>query len=259
MQAGDVVPAADEHGAAADAEDALQLDDDGVVGRAQQPDRERAHDAGGRQQAVRRELVPVAERERDRDRGDEHERREHAAETRAPLAVGVETGVPEHEQRDRDQEGQPLPGAVAPEQGPVDRLVEEERAQDERAVEAEREAGDVERDEHRDPERAAGERAEREAREQIRPRGADVLAAERRRLVPRDGVGCHGRSVLRHQAVATCANGLEGAVFATSRASSLRSVATRRRPRSASPARERRAPPVEQVGVVEVRVHDRLA
>ena len=103
--------------------------------------------------------------------------------------------MPEHEQRDRDQEGQPLPGAVAPEQSPVDRLVEQERAQDEGAVEAERQPGDVERDQHRRSERPADERAEREAREQIRPRGADVLAAEQRRLVPRDGVGGHGRSL----------------------------------------------------------------
>ena len=87
MQAGDVVPAADEHGAAADMEDPPQLDDDRVVGRAQQADRQRAHGTRGRQQPVGRELVPVAERERDRDGGDEHERREHPAEARAPLAV----------------------------------------------------------------------------------------------------------------------------------------------------------------------------
>ena len=73
VQAGDVVPSADENGAPADTEDAPQLDDDRVVGRAQQADRQRAHGTRGRQQAVGRELVPVAECERDRDGRDEHE------------------------------------------------------------------------------------------------------------------------------------------------------------------------------------------
>src|SRR5687767_11966940 len=236
MEAGDVVTPTDEDGPAANAEDPLQLDDDRVVRRAQRPDRERAHHTRGRQQAVGRELVTVAERERDRHGGDEDERREDAAEPGPPLALGVQSGVPEHEQRDRDQEREPLPSAVAPQQSPVDGLVEEERTQDERAVETERKTGDVEQRQHRDPERPAHECAERQAREQIRPRGADVLAAEQRRLVPRDGVGGHGRSVLRHQADATCAKGLDEAVFARSRARASWSVATRRRPSRTSPA-----------------------
>ena len=103
--------------------------------------------------------------------------------------------MPEHQHRDRDQEGQPLPGPVSPEQSPVDGLVEQERTQDEGAVETEGEPDGVEHDQHRDSERAAEERAERKTGEQIRPRGADVLAAKRRRLVPRDGVGGHGQSL----------------------------------------------------------------
>ena len=197
VQVCDVVRAADEHGAAPDVEHALHLDDERVVGRAQQADEERARGARGREETVGREVVAVAERERDRDGGDEHERREHTAEAGAPPALGVEARLPEDEQRDRKEEGQPLPGSVPPEQRPVHVPVEQERTQHERRVEAEREAGDVERDEHRRRERAADERAERPAREEIRPRGADVVAAEERRLVPRDGVGGHAQSVLR--------------------------------------------------------------
>ena len=109
-----------------------------------------ARDARGRDQARGGEVVVRAPAERERDRGDEHDRRGDLPEPGAPLASGVEARLPEDEPGDRHQERQPLRRACLPEQVPEDRVAEDDVAEDERRVEAEREPERVEPGEHHD-------------------------------------------------------------------------------------------------------------
>ena len=153
-----------------------------------QPDRERRGDARRRDQAGRGEVVVRAPAERERDRGDEHDRRGDLAGAGAALPAGVEARLPEDEPGDRDEERQPLRRARFPEQVPEDRVAEDDAAQDERRVEAEREPERVEPGEHRDREHAPDGRAGGAPREEVRPRRADVaLAGGRARSARRAG------------------------------------------------------------------------
>ena len=74
------------------------------------------------------------------ERGDEQHRRDDPAGALAHLARAVQAVAPEDEHEQQEQEREPV-GLLVPEQVPEDRLrVEEQRAQREREVEADREA-----------------------------------------------------------------------------------------------------------------------
>jgi hypothetical protein len=140
-------------------EEPLELECRRVVGRAEEADRAAAEHERGRDQPGRVEVVAGAVAEGDDDGGDEKERGGDATEPGAALARGVEPGLPEDEQRDRDQERQPLVHLRLPEQAPEDGVAVEDAAEDEREVDPEREADRVEHRKRDDGERAAHERA----------------------------------------------------------------------------------------------------
>ena len=146
---------------------AHQLERDRVVCRAQEPDRERARRDGGRDQPGGREVVVRPEAEREHDQGDEDERAEDPPRARAALARGVEARLEEDEHGDRREERQPLGRPGVPEERPVHGVPVDDGAQDERQVHAEREPGDVGRDEHRDADGPAEQAEQRAARQQI--------------------------------------------------------------------------------------------
>ena len=83
QQVRDVVALADQHRAAAHAEQVHDVARDPLVARAQEADERRAGDDGRRREPVRPELVVDAPREDDRQHRDEHERRDDAADAGA--------------------------------------------------------------------------------------------------------------------------------------------------------------------------------
>jgi hypothetical protein len=100
-------------------------------------------------------VVPGADPEGERDDGDDHERLDHLAETRADFPPPVETADPEHEHRDHRQERKPVrlrPPHVAPERRP---LTEVQLAQRQRDEHAERQPREVEHDERGDARKPA--------------------------------------------------------------------------------------------------------
>ena len=101
-------------------------------------------------------MVPGTEAERERDQRDQHERREDPPEARPPLALGVEVGPREDERGDQGQEGKPV-RLDAPEKAPeqVGASVVE-LSHDERGVDAQDEAREVEAEERRDAREPAG-------------------------------------------------------------------------------------------------------
>ncbi len=178
MQRRELLVLAHQQHAAANAQDALELDRQRLVRGPQHPDHERARDAGRRDQPRGREVVVGAVAERERDPGHEDERRGDLPEPGAALARGVEACLPEHEQGDRDQERQPLGRSRLPEQAPEDLVPEDQAPEDERGVEPEGEAGRVERRKRGDGEHATHEGAKGAARQDVRRRRADVAGAE---------------------------------------------------------------------------------
>ena len=140
----------------------------------------RRHDRG-RDQPRRREVVVRPDAEREHDQRDEHERAEHPAGSRTPLARRVEPCLEEHEDGDRRQEREPLGRPRLPEQRPVDRVAVDERPEDERDVDAQREAGDVCDDQRPDAERPPEEPDDRPAGEDVDARATDVVRAGRAR------------------------------------------------------------------------------
>src|SRR6266542_475313 len=121
------------------------------------------------------ELLAGADGEDQREDRDEEDRRDDAPGALPQLALRVQPVAREDEEEQQDEERQPV-RLVIPQEPPEHRLrVEDERAQSEREVEAQHEAGDVEHRERQDARAAADERAQRAAREQEGPSGADVL------------------------------------------------------------------------------------
>ena len=75
LQPFQALPGADEDDPAPDPRKLEELERDRVVGRAEEPDGERARHHGGRDQTRRRELIVGAEPEREHDERDQHEGR----------------------------------------------------------------------------------------------------------------------------------------------------------------------------------------
>ena len=92
-----------------------------LVAPAQGADRRRHADPADDVEAERREVLAGADRERERERGDEDDRGDDLPRALAQLARPVEAVSPEHEQQHEDQEGEPV-GLGDPEQVPEDRL-----------------------------------------------------------------------------------------------------------------------------------------
>ena len=274
LEIGERVPLPDEQQTATHPRAAHQLERDRVVGRPQEPDRERARRDGGRDQPGGREVVVRPEAEREDDQGDEDERAEDPPRARAALARGVEPRLEEDEHGDRREERQPLGGPGVPEERPVHRVAVHDGAQHEGEVHAEREPGDVGRDEHRDAHRPAEQAGQGAARQQIHARAADVgrpVGEPAAREGPgalfgpsRARRGCLARHprILRPEGGRLPARdvlpGEARAVIAYRRAEHVE--VTRRPPASEqleAGDHERAPPPADEIGVVEVGVDAR--
>ena len=174
-QAHEALARADEHDASPDPGGAHDLERGRLVRGAKQPDRHRRDDDGRRDEARGREVVSRSDPEREHDERDDDEAREDPARTRPQLALAVETRLREDEDRDRSGELEPLRWALAPEQAPEDVPVPGDHlTDDEREVDPEGEADDVEDDERGDGERAPDDGEDRPPREHVETRGADV-------------------------------------------------------------------------------------
>ena len=163
----------DQHDAPANPHRLQQLQGSGLVGRAQNADRDRARHDRGRDQAGRAEYVVRTEAECQDDQCDEDKGRDDPPPTRPPLARRVEARPQEDEHGHRSQERKPLGCAGPPEQRPVDRVAVQDRPDHEGRHQTERETGDVEDDECQDadgPARSVDDHAARE----IPPRRSDV-------------------------------------------------------------------------------------
>ena len=150
-----------------DADDLEHLQRRRCVGGAKQPDRDRTHDDGGRDQPRRRELVARAETEGQHRQRDEDEPAQHLPRPGAKLARRVEADLEEDEHGDRGEEREPLAWALLPEQRPEHGVPEERGADDERCVDADRQPHDVENRQRRDAGGPAYERRPGSAREEI--------------------------------------------------------------------------------------------
>jgi hypothetical protein len=157
---------------AADARETEQVGRDHVVAGAQQADEHDREDDGGRRQTVGPELAVRPDPEHQRDGADEDQRAHDAAASSAALPLCVEAGPPEDEHHHETQEGQPV-GLDTPDRAPEDVLAVEQRAKDERGVQAEDQAAQVEHDQRDDAGGAAEERRDRAAEDLRRP-GSDV-------------------------------------------------------------------------------------
>ena len=156
-----------------------------VVARAEHADEERRQDERRRRQPVGRVVVARSESEGERDHGHEHQGEHDLAETGAQLTPSVQPADPEHEHGDHRQEGQPV-ALGAPQDPPEGRpLAEVELAEDQGDVDAQHEPSQVEQDQSRHAREPAGDRDEAGAREEVRPRGADVLHGRRTLLFRR--------------------------------------------------------------------------
>ena len=262
---------ADEQEPPADARERHQLQRHRVVRGPQQGDRDRAGDDGGRDQPGGREVVVRAEAEREHDQGDEDESGEDPSGARSALARRVEAGLEEDDHRDRSEEREPVGRARLPEQRPVDRVAVDERAKDEREVDAEREARDVRGDESGDADRASDEAEDGAAREEVDARAPDVPGLARWRVRrggdARLGLGRRRRGCLgRHSRILR--RGVGGFAARDVRPRPLGPAYRRcdgvevgRRPAPAEQRQagddQRPAAAVDEVGVVEVGVHPR--
>ena len=188
-EAADALGVPDEDGAPADAGHAQDVARDDLVARAEEPDEERRQDDRRRREPVRPEVPVRADAVDDPDEADEDQRRDDLAAAASALSLRVEAGAPEDEEHHEGEERQPL-RLGPPQRPPEDLVAVVERAQDERPVQPEDEAAQVERDQREDAERAPDERRER-APEDERARRSDV-ADGGRRGVPRRFFGCHG-------------------------------------------------------------------
>ncbi len=125
----------------------------------------------------RREVVARPEPEREHDERDDDEAGEDATRARPQLALAVEPGLGEDEDRDRRGELEPFGRSLAPEQAPEDVAVAgDDLAEDEREVDPEREPDDVQDDERHHGKHAADDGEDRPAREQVEARGANVTS-----------------------------------------------------------------------------------
>ena len=156
LEAHEALSFADEDDAASDSGGAHHLERRGLVRGAKEADRDGRDDDGGRDEAGRREVVARADPEREHDERDDDEAGEDPTGARPQLALPVEAGLREDEDRDRRGELEPLGGPLAPEQPPEDVAVaRDDLAEHEREVDPEREPDDVEDDERDDRERFA--------------------------------------------------------------------------------------------------------
>ena len=152
---------ADEHHFAAHAGGAQQRRGHHLVAAAEDGDQDRDEDRTDDVQAERREVLSGADREREREPRDERDARHDPSCSFPRLARGVEPGAPEDEREQQDQKDDPV-ALVIPEQAPENRFrVEEDRAKRQRRIEAERQAGDVDREQRERAREAPGERLER--------------------------------------------------------------------------------------------------
>src|SRR5205807_6037466 len=198
LQLRDVLALADQDRApprASEAEDVLRHD---VVARPEEADQGGGDHERRRREPERVERVPGAEAERERQHGHEDERGDDPPQPAAELALRVETVPPEHEQRHEHEERQPFRLGL-PRHAPEDVVLVVEPAQDERDVETERKACEVEEDEGGDARRPPERQTNDAPREDGRARAPDVL--DRSGRVCRDGFGSgfvRGQSRLRH-------------------------------------------------------------
>ena len=172
----DVVARADEHRAPLQAGEAEDVPRDDVVARAQRSDQHRREDERRREDRERREVVAGADAEREREDGDDDERRDDLPDAAATLALRVEALLPEDEHEHEREERQPVRLRVAPDQSPENRArAGDDLAQRERGVDAEREPAEVEDEQGGDAADPARERLERAAGEEGRSARANVL------------------------------------------------------------------------------------
>ena len=122
----------DEHRLAAHAHGAQHRPGDQLVARAEHADQSCDEDRADDVEAEGREVLAGADRERERERGDEEHTGHDPAGAFAQLARRVETGAPEDEHEQQDEERQPV-GLVVPEETPEDRLRVEDVARGGRA------------------------------------------------------------------------------------------------------------------------------
>ena len=186
-QVGELLSLSDEHRSPSRAGKAENVPGQQLVAGAQDADEDRGRHHRSRCQAVGREVVARPEPERERDRRDEHEREDDLADTSPQLTPPVKASDPEHEHRDHRQKRKPL-GLGVPDDSPDRRPVAEiELAQDQGDEDAEGQPDEIQSDERQDAGKPPGDGKKRGAREEVRPRGADVLD----RPGPRPRLGRH--------------------------------------------------------------------
>ena len=182
-QACDVLAGARQQRVAPHAQLAKHLARDELVTRTEHRDGGCTEDHGSWCEPVGRELVPGADRERERDQRDQDQRGEHAGEARSPLALLIQVRLREDEHGDERQERQPV-GLDPPEHAPEHRLAPVvELPRDEGRVEPEHEPAEVDADQRGDARKAAGGDEQLRAREQKRRAGPDVGDDPDRRVV----------------------------------------------------------------------------
>ena len=187
VQVREALPLADKDRPATNPDHAHQLERDRLVGGAQHDDHDRGCQRRCGNEAGGREVMTRADPEGKHDRGDEDQRRDDLAGAGATLPRRVEAGLPEDDQRDRDQEAKPLLRAL-PEQAPVDGLVTvDDLAHDECGVEPERQTDRVERRQRCDRAQAPAQRHPRAPREHVEMHAPDIGPGRRR--IGRRGVG----------------------------------------------------------------------
>ncbi len=171
----------DEHDTPPDTYGPHELERDRLVCGAQEPDRHRRDQYRRRDEAGGREVVAGPDPECEHDERHDDEARQDPAKSRPQLTLTVETRLGEDQNRDRRGELEPLRRSLSPEQAPEDvPLPGDHLTQDEREVDPQREARDVENDERPNGERAPDDRDDRPAREQIQARGSNITIRGRR-------------------------------------------------------------------------------
>lgn len=152
---------ADEHRLASHARGSQEDPGDQLVAAPEDADQDRHEQRTDDVEPECGEALAGPDRERKRERSDEKDARDDTCRGLPRLARFVQTGLPEDEDLQQDQKGEPV-GLVIPEQPPEDRLrVDDRRAKGERCVEADHESGDVDRREHEHARDAATERLQR--------------------------------------------------------------------------------------------------
>ncbi len=185
VQVREVLAGAGQQRVAARTQQPQHLAGEEVVARPQARDRDRAEQHGRRREPVRREPVPRADREGQRDQRDEEQGREDACEAGAALTLLVEARLREDEHGDEGQKGQPV-GLDPPEDSPEHRRAAVvELARHKRRVEAQHEPPEVDADERgdaREPPRGDGQLRPREQKRRAGPdvdRGRRIVSGNR--------------------------------------------------------------------------------